>query len=440
MRFGSAPWPFVTYAWSPARKTGRCWEATREPTPGSKQSGSGRYNTAPALVCSHDQLCFELHSINPGGPGAEPLAPGRVTGLRSFAHRLKALRGKIDVPQTQTAEPHRVGPGRHALQSHIITGQGHTHADPRIVDLQLPAPSDTPLQIPCRITQFNGGRVIVPCGPLIHFHGNPHSQCFVGTFLVERLPPDVQHRLLLPRSGCGRTLQLPHVPVHPLVRAVLLRMSRTDPVQVNPQRQPPGRQTRQTIRRIGSGKGCPVVAANDLRKTVFAEQSFHLLFHRRCLRALQGARTQYEPAEIVADGQWLEASPIPCAPPAFEVNRPDLIGALRFDPQLQSAGLVLRPPTALLHQARLLQHTLERALGGDGLFSAGAPQHLPQLARAPAGMRLLQRYDPAYHVLGQAGGTRVRFPRQVLQALQPLLEKSLLPLITRLPTDSVFLA
>src|SRR6185312_7461049 len=311
-------------------------------TPGSKQSGSGRLR--PLLLVSpqrprHRPLCFEPHSINPGGPGAEPLAATAGPPSRSSAYGPEALRLQIDFAQAQPAEPHRIAPLGDALQTYVVAGQRQANADSRIADLHLAAAADPTRQEPRRVRQLHRARIIAPRRTLIHLRRDPQSQRFVWTLFVERPPPYVQHRLLLSARRRGRALQFLHIAVHPLVRTVLFGVARTDPVQVDPQREPPRRQPRQSVGRVPGREGRSIVAADDLRQAMRREQPLHLLLHRLRPRALQRLRTQHIPAVVVPHRQGLEPAPIPRPPPAFEVDRPYLVRSLRFHPLLQPPRL-----------------------------------------------------------------------------------------------------
>ena len=83
------------------------------------------------------------------------------------------------------------------------------------------------------------------------------------------VPPDkgVEARLLLQdvrRGRLGRFLF--ERQLHPLVATVLLGMAGFDPLDLNPQAEPPDRQLAHAVQRVGRGKGHAVVGWDRLRQ------------------------------------------------------------------------------------------------------------------------------------------------------------------------------
>src|SRR5258705_13999838 len=121
---------------------------------------------------------------------------------------------------------------------------------------------------------------------------------------------------------------------------------------------------------------------------------------------------------LIADRERLAPPLRLIIPPTFEVHRPHLVRRLTTSATMQPTSLRRRPsPGPPLSQARSLQHPLETALARG--LAIKAQIQFPDLARPPAGMRLLQAHHLTHFPLPQSSRTAVRPTRFFPQPLCP---------------------
>ena len=136
--------------------------------------------------------------------------------------------------------------------------------------------------------------------------------------------------------------------MHALVRAVLLRVGRQDPLMLNPQAEPPHIERRQAVQRRG-GEGHAVVGAHRARQAVLAEQPIEDRAHADAARRQQAVARQQEARVLVGDRQRIAVDPVTGAELAFEVRRPEIVRARGH--RGHDARMVWGPaPAALLHE------------------------------------------------------------------------------------------
>ena len=116
--------------------------------------------------------------------------------------------------------------------------------------------------------------------------------------------------------------------MHPLVRPVLLRTGRRDPLMDDPELHPPDAQRRQAVNR-GRGEGRAVVGANRVRQSDGAKQRAKHRLDTGPANRGQRLTDQQHATVVIGDGQRITVAAIPGLELAFEVGRPDLIRVRR---------------------------------------------------------------------------------------------------------------
>src|SRR6266850_1952217 len=97
--------------------------------------------------------------------------------------------------------------------------------------------------------------------------------------------------------------------VHALVRAVLLRRGREDPLVLNAQAQPPDVERRQPVN-AARGEGYPVVRTNRARQAIFAKQAIEDRAHPVAFRREQAVAREEIAGVLVSDGQRITVDPV----------------------------------------------------------------------------------------------------------------------------------
>lgn len=97
----------------------------------------------------------------------------------------------------------------------------------------------------------------------------------MGPLAIERVDERIEARLLqehIRRGGLDRFVLQRQV--HPLVPAVLLRMARFDPLDLNPQPQPPDGQFAEAVERVRGRERHAIVGANRAGQPEVLERPF----------------------------------------------------------------------------------------------------------------------------------------------------------------------
>ena len=256
----------------------------------------------------------------------------------------------------------------------------------------------------------------------------------MGTFVVKFLPPQIQG-LLFDRAR----LQLrSNVPMQSFMPPIVLGMSRTTPFQINPQSHPPDRQPAQSQQPSHMGKGAAVVTTDGSRQSMPFKQPLKTVPYRRGPRVGHPPQLQHVTAVFIPHRQRFATTPLHVIPPAFEIHRPHLIGRLRSlsAPQPPRLRRTHSAPTGL-GQTRPLQNPLETALRcGRSML---AQIQLPNLARSPIPVRLLESHHLADHSFGQLIGMAPGPARLLRHPRQTIAQHPLTPFVTSFGADPIFL-
>lgn len=163
-------------------------------------------------------------------------------------------------------------------------------------------------------------------GRLIHRCGRLLSQGFVGTLVVVSLAEVIEPVLLSLLVRCGRPKGLRlQGSMHPLVAAVLLRMSRLDQLGEDPQANPPDGKPREAP--DGGGREWrSVVGADDLGEPVLPEEALEGRLGELVGRRQKRADVEQVAGEAVRDGQRIAIEAVSGLEVALVVGGPDLVG------------------------------------------------------------------------------------------------------------------
>src|SRR5579871_3099021 len=359
---------------------------------------------------------------------------GLTSFLRCNVGPLEAVGRWVHPAQQQSPKPDFHSSALQRLQTNRPTSQ--TRADEQLHGV---------VSDPAMVSHFARGQprilhvlwtaFIAPDRVLINFRRTFHPQRFVRALVIKLLPPQIQCLLL---RGAGFQLQ-PNVPMHSLVPAVILWMARSASLQINAQGHPPGRQPAQSHHSLHLRKGTAVVTANGSRQSMPLKQPLKTGPHSLGPRIGHPPQLQHIPTVFVPHGQRFAALSLPVIPPAFEVHRPNIIGSLSTattpkPPRLSRA----LPTTSRFSQPGSRQHPLKTALRGR--LPVLAQIQLPNLARPPITMDLLETNNLTNLCFAQLFGMAVRSARLLCHPGQPILHKTLLPFISRLGTDPILLA
>src|SRR5882672_4980173 len=216
--------------------------------------------------------------------------------------------------------------------------------------------------------------------------------------------------------------------MHALVAAVLLRRGRMDEVRLDAELDPPRRQSRQAAG-AGRTERRAVVATDGVRQSLAAKR-------RRKDRLRSFDRRRHDPhldqIATVAVGQRQRVDPavVAGAEPAFEINRPLIIGGRN---RCHRPPPVERPPAPLdrRDQTGPLEDITDRRSRRPASLGSLIPQHHSQLARSQMREAPAQRNDRFRN--GRLSPMRTMqwsvrmiykpFRRTVLTPLAPLIER-----------------
>ena len=128
----------------------------------------------------------------------------------------------------------------------------------------------------------------------------------------------------LGRRTCRGSLQ---GAVHPLVRTVLLRTARSDPLMDDAELHPPDVELAQTMdpRRR---KRRAVVAANRLGQAALSKEAFEGLLHASRLHVAQRRASKQVPTEVVEDRQRVAVHAVASLELPLEIDSPNLVGSV----------------------------------------------------------------------------------------------------------------
>jgi len=219
-------------------------------------------------------------------------------------------------------------------------------------------------------------------------------------------------------------------PMHLLVRAVVLRMGRTDILDLDAKAQPPHAQRRQAQGSAAAERGA-VVHPDHARQTASAKQTDQHSTHRGITGRRHVSDQQYLPAVKIPHGQRINPRAIAGAKPTLEIDRPNVVGPAgqRADQSRQlwprsadPANLPGRPPL----QSSYMWPNPSRPM---------LPQQPAQLFGSPIRLRPAHLRDGGSVPRRPASSQPVRPPGSRLQTQPTLLLETTPPLIASLPTD-----
>lgn len=269
--------------------------------------------------------------------------------------------------------------------------------------------------------------------------GEPLAEGLVRPDVVERRDPLVERALLVGQRRRRDVLQLEaHVEVHPLVPAVVLRLTGPAANDFDAERHPPGRELREPAGAAQRRERRTVVAVDGPRQPVAVEQ---LLEHRPDVlspRARHRAQREHVPAHRVAHRQRIAPRAVERAPPALEVDRPEVV---RLDRRVVAGRgrKAARRPTVRARDEPCLPKNPARGRDRRDLVARVLPrQHGDDLLRPPAPMRLAQ-LNGRERELGRRHHRRAaRTARLVDQTGQAALLVAVEPFVDRLSADPEF--
>src|SRR5579864_280917 len=167
-------------------------------------------------------------------------------------------------------------------------------------------------------------------GRLVHVGGRFASEGVVRAHVIEVLAPAVQSPLLLSDRRSRIALDLgAYVRVHALVAAVVLRTAWPRTHHANAQRHPPGRKGAQSRASAHGDERRSVVALDGFGHAMATEQLLEDGTHR-VARCPTGDERPYKAAAAIAHTQRLATRAVEHTPPAFEVDRPHVVGRARL--------------------------------------------------------------------------------------------------------------
>ena len=223
--------------------------------------------------------------------------------------------------------------------------------------------------------------------------------------------------------------------MHPLVRAILLRVGRQNPLVLNPQAQPPHVERRQAMER-GRGERHAVVGTNRAREAVLPKQALEDRSHAGAPRGQQAVAAEQIAGVLIGDGQRIAVAAVVGAELAFEVGRPQVVRGVRH--RWHDAGMMERAPAAAaLHQPAAGQQVPGGADGGPRHVGVARRQPLQQLLGAPIRMLAAGPHEQ----VGDGGrdlvrtGVRRSAPIDQRRAAPGVVAPH--PLVARLPADGV---
>src|SRR5690349_4669916 len=254
----------------------------------------------------------------------------------------------------------------------------------------------------------------------------------MGTLVVERVDELVEPGLLLKevltRRLGGLALERQ---MHPFMAAILLRPSRADPLDADPEAEPPDGELAEVEESIGRGEGDSIVRADCFRQAAFLEDPFEDAQGVLLPRGFQSFATEEVPGGGVRDGQRKAVSPASQHEPALVVGAPEVVGLHRL-PQRSPLGLEATDlPT--LDQAVAVQDRMNRAGRRSAESRVLSNEELPDFGRPPAGLLLLEANDGALDLGRQLVRLPIGTTAAIRQAQDPDIPITFPDLVAGLP-------
>jgi hypothetical protein len=170
---------------------------------------------------------------------------------------------------------------------------------------------------------------------LVKLRGRTQVETFVRAQDIVFLLPDGKTALLSAEVGGGRVGGVGFEnPMHLFMGAIVLGMARAGKLDPDAEAQPPDAQGGE-IPGTQAGKRDAVVDPNDARETPFLKEALKDRPDLRIAEGGDGLDAENEAGSQITDGQWFAAAPVGGPKPAFEIQRPDVVGG-GWDRQLGS--------------------------------------------------------------------------------------------------------
>ena len=262
------------------------------------------------------------------------------------------------------------------------------------------------------------------------------AQGFVGALVVVQRPEGVEGALLGGERAAGRADRVGlQGLVHPLVGAVLLRVSRQDPLVLDPELQPPDIELGEAVDAAG-GERHAVIGADRLRQAKGAEGVLEDRAHAAPLGRAEALAGEQVARVLVGDRQRVTVEPVAGPEVAFEVGRPEVVGG--GGRQRHDARMLMGPAApALLDQAPAGQQVARRTHGRPGEGRIPGLEPVEQFLGSPAGVSATGGADQLGHGRRDAMRAVVGCPTLVVQRGPAALLEAVEPLVAGLATDPV---
>jgi hypothetical protein len=212
--------------------------------------------------------------------------------------------------------------------------------------------------------------------------------------------------------------------------AVLLRMPRRDPFDLDPESEPPHGQLAQSVEGMSRRKRDTVIGPNPLRETKLFEGALEHREGEFLLRGEQRLARQQVATGDVGDRQGVALSAIAEEKFPFVVRTPECIrlgGAGELGP-----GRAPPPPASMAHQVVAIEYGVDRADGRQVWACELRPKLFPDLGRAPARILPLQTHDRGFNGRRQPIRLPVRSVAPIAEGLDPAVFVAVENLVTGL--------
>lgn len=225
-----------------------------------------------------------------------------------------------------TLEIDFMNPGFNWSEAHSLAAEGPTNDPESSTPTNITALDDTACRPSPTVSQLGQPASIAVSTLAIEGRGHLLLQGLMGALVVVIADKMRRSLLLAARRGCRRRSHLRFInSVHLLMSSVVLGAGPTRKFHADAQTQPPSRKTRQIQRSVAS-KGSAVIDTDNFGLSKFHKQPLEMSLYRLMTMAKQSDAQQVA-AEQIAYGQGVHPLPVSRAKPAFEIDRPNVIGS-----------------------------------------------------------------------------------------------------------------
>jgi hypothetical protein len=268
---------------------------------------------------------------------------------------------------------------------------------------------------------------------VIAVSGVTSSQGFVRSGGVVVVQPALATPLLGFGMSCGRAGGVPfEFAMHLFMRAILLRMTWADELDLDAQCAPPDAQAGKALR-ARAAEGRTIVHTDDFGQAAPAEQVEEDAAGRWKLLVGENADGQQEAAEEIADGEWVAPAAIGGAEATLEIHRPDLVGRRgEGEGRPEQPRSVPRAALAAGHAAEAGQPFGDGAHGWQAGAWELAMQAGPDFLCAPTRVTVAEPLDGQTPAPRHAVGRTSRPAGAQPQAGATVFEEAVFPFVTAL--------